>query len=301
MSWDVRGKTILITGATSGIGLTAGVELARRGAHVVLIGRDPAKTNDSVNKVKSAGGTNVDHLLCDFSSQAAIRALATEYRKRYDRLDVLINNAGAANNRRVLTKDGIETTFAVNHLGYFLLTNLLLDLLKKSAPSRVVTVSSIAHRRATLDFNDLGYERDYNILKAYSRSKLANILFSNELSRRLSGTGVTSNSVHPGTVNTNIWAGAPIYARLIINSVLRWFFISAEQGGDTIVQLAADPALEGVTGKYFEKKRPVAPSALALDDRVARQLWDVSANLVGLGFAQNYIVSSKARSCRGGL
>jgi NAD(P)-dependent dehydrogenase (short-subunit alcohol dehydrogenase family) len=283
MSWDVRGKTILITGATNGIGLEASVELARRGARVVMVGRDAARTAAAVARVASRSGSKgVSHLLCDFSSQAAIRELAEVVRAKLPRLDVLVNNAGGVNKARTVTVDGIETTFAVNHLGYFLLTNLLLDLILKSAPARIVTVSSIGHRHGSLDFDDLGYERGYRIMRAYTRSKLANVLFASELARRLSGTKVTSNSLHPGSVDTNIWSGAPGWTKPIIAIALRPFFVSAEKGGATIVQLAADSSLEGVTGQYFEKQRPIAPAPLAQDAALARRLWDVSAKMVGL-------------------
>ena len=284
MTWDVNGKTILVTGATSGIGLEASVELARRGAKMVLVGRNPEKTRAAVEDVKTRGGaSDVTHLLCDFSSQEAIRRLAADYRNRHDRLDVLVNNAGTVYRKRTLTPDGIEATFAVNHLGYFLLTNLLLDLIGKSAPSRIVTVASIGHRGGTLDFDNLGFERGgYRIMRAYARSKLANVLFAAELSRRLAGTGVTSNSLHPGGVNTNIWSGAPTYMKPFVTLLLKPFLISAKEGGDTIVQLAADPALDAVTGRYFEKKRPVAPAPLAEDEALARRLWEVSARLVKL-------------------
>ncbi|HEX4498223.1 MAG TPA: SDR family oxidoreductase [Thermoanaerobaculia bacterium] len=279
-----QGKTILITGATNGIGLEAAVELARGGAKVVMIGRDPARTETAVAGVKARSGSGeVSHLLCDFSSQASIRALAREVLGRLDRLDVLVNNAGAVNKARRLTVDGIEMTFAVNHLGYFLLTNLLLDLLKRSAPARVVTVASIGHRRGTLDFADLGFERGgYAIMRAYTRSKLANVLFANELARRLAGTGVTSNSLHPGSAATNIWSGAPLWAKPLIAILYRPFFISAKEGGETIVQLAASADLEGVTGKYFEKKVAVDPAPLAQDQALAKRLWEVSAEMVGL-------------------
>jgi len=284
MTWDVNGKTVLLTGATSGIGLEASVELARRGAKMVLVGRNPEKTRGAVEDVKARGGaSDVTHLLCDFSSQEAIRRLAADYRNRHDRLDVLVNNAGTVYRKRTLTPDGIEATFAVNHLGYFLLTNLLLDVIRKSAPSRIVTVASIGHRGGTLDFDNLGFERGgYRIMRAYARSKLANVLFAAELSRRLAGTGVTSNSLHPGGVNTNIWSGAPTYMKPFITLLLKPFLISAKEGGDTIVQLAADPALDAVTGRYFEKKRPVAPAPLAEDEALARRLWEVSARLVNL-------------------
>jgi NAD(P)-dependent dehydrogenase (short-subunit alcohol dehydrogenase family) len=279
----VRGKNILVTGATSGIGREASVELARRGARVVLVGRDRARTEGAVAQVRSrSGSAEVSHLLCDFSSQASIRRLAAEVLARHDRLDVLVNNAGGVNKTRQVTVDGIEMTFAVNHLGYFLLTNLLRDLLVRSAPARVVTVASVGHRQGTLDFDDLGYERGYSIMRAYGRSKLANVLFAAELARRLAGTGVTSNSLHPGSVATNIWSGAPLWAKPIIQLFFRPFFLSAEEGGATIVQLAASPELEGVTGKYFEKGKPVEPAPLARDEALAKRLWEVSADMVGL-------------------
>ena len=284
MAWDIRGKTVLVTGATSGIGLEASVALARQGARVIMVGRNQAKTEAARADVASRSGSKeVSSLLADFASQASVRALADAVRSRADRLDVLVNNAGGVNKARTVTADGIETTFAVNHLGYFLLTNLLLDLVVKSAPARVVTVASVGHRRGTLDFEDLGFERGgYSIMRAYSRSKLANILFANELARRRAGSGVTSNSLHPGSVDTNIWSGAPLWAKPIIQVLLRPFFISAEKGGERIVQLAASPELEGVTGKYFEDGKVVDPAPLARDASLATRLWDVSARMVGL-------------------
>src|SRR6185295_9334826 len=207
VAWDIRGKTVLVTGATSGIGLEASVALARQGARVIMVGRNQAKTEAARADVASRSGSKeVSYLLTDFASQASVRALADAVRSRADRLDVLVNNAGGVNKARTVTADGIETTFAVNHLGYFLLTNLLLDLVVKSAPARIVTVASVGHRRGTMDFDDLGFARGYSIMKAYARSKLANVLFAAELARRLAGTGVTSNSLHPGAVATNIWS-----------------------------------------------------------------------------------------------
>lgn len=284
MAWEVRGKTALITGATSGIGLEASVELARRGARVLMVGRDSARTEAAVADVAArSGSTDVAHLLCDFSSQAEIRNLAHSILARLDHLHILVNNAGGVHKARRMTVDGVEATFAVNHLGYFLLTNLLRDLLAGSAPARVVTVASIGHRRGTLDFEDLGLERGYGIMKAYARSKLANVLFAAELARRWAAAGVTSNSLHPGSVATNIWSGAPLWAKPIITLVFRPFFISAREGARGIVTLAADPALEGVTGKYYEGGRAVEPAPLARDEALARRLWEVSAAMVGLG------------------
>jgi retinol dehydrogenase 14 len=285
VAWDIRGKTVLVTGATSGIGLEASVALARQGARVVMVGRNEAKTVAAVAEVAGRSGSkDVSYFLADFSSQASVRALADAVRARVYRLDVLVNNAGGVHKARGVTVDGIEATFAVNHLGYFLLTNLLLDLVVKSAPARVVTVASVGHRRGTLDFEDLGFERGgYSIMRAYSRSKLANVLFAAELARRLAGTGVTSNSLHPGSVDTNIWSGAPLWAKPLIQIVFRPFFISAEKGGERIVQLAASPELEGVTGKYFEDGKVVDPAPLARDGALATRLWDVSARMVRLG------------------
>jgi NAD(P)-dependent dehydrogenase (short-subunit alcohol dehydrogenase family) len=283
MTWEIRGRTVLVTGATSGIGRESAVQLARLGARVMLVGRDPARTKaTAVDVANRAGSQMVSHLLCDFSSQAAIRRLAEQVAERHDRLDVLVNNAGGVNRARRLTEDGIESTFAVNHLGYFLLTNLLLDLLKRSAPARVVSVASVGHRAGTLDFDDLGFRRGYTVLRAYQRSKLANVLFAKELARRLAGTGVTSNSLHPGTVATNIWSGAPMWAKPVITLALRPFFISAEHGAERITQLVVDPDLADVTGAYFEDGRRVEPSPLAQDQALARRLWDVSARLAGM-------------------
>ena len=283
MGWNIGGKTVLVTGATSGIGLEASVALARQGARVVMVGRDRAKTELAAVAVTARAGVKPEaQLLCDFSSQASIRALAGQVLERFERVDVLVNNAGGVNKTRRLSADGIEATFAVNHLGYFLLTNLLLDRLVRSAPARVVTVASVGHRHGTLDFDDLGYERGYSIMKAYARSKLANVLFAAELARRLEGTGVTSNSLHPGAVATNIWSGAPLWAKPIILLLFRPFFISAEKGGSYIVRLAASPELDGVTGKYFEEGRRVEPAPLAQDAALARGLWQVSGSMVGL-------------------
>jgi NAD(P)-dependent dehydrogenase (short-subunit alcohol dehydrogenase family) len=283
VDWDVRGKTVLLTGATSGIGLEASVALAKLGAQVVMVGRDTARTESALaDIIARSGSKDVSHLICDLSSQTAIRELATAVRTRYDRLHVLVNNAGGVNKTRRVTIDGIEATFAVNHLGYFLLTSLLGDLIVRSAPARIVTVASIGHRRGALDFEDMGYQRGYSIMRAYARSKLANVLFATELARRLAGTGVTSNSLHPGSVQTRIWSGAPAWAKPFIQILLRPFFISAEKGASYIVELVARPDLAGVTGKYFEEGKMVDPSPLAMDSALARRLWDVSASMVGL-------------------
>jgi NAD(P)-dependent dehydrogenase (short-subunit alcohol dehydrogenase family) len=272
-----------VTGASRGIGREACLRLASLGARVVMVGRDRERTERARAEVAArSGSAAVSWLLCDFESQRDVRGLAAEFLARHDRLHVLLNNAGGVNKARRLTADGVEATFAVNHLGYFLLTNLLRDVLRRSAPARVVNVASIGHRRGTLDFADLGFARGYSIMKAYARSKLANVLFSAELARRLAGSGVTSNAVHPGAVDTNIWSGAPLWAKPVIALALRPFFISVEKGAGPLVWLAADPALDTVTGRYFERYKEVAPAPLAADAALARRLWDESARLAGL-------------------
>jgi retinol dehydrogenase 14 len=279
MSWNIEGKVVLITGATGGIGLEAAIALSRQGARPVIVGRDPDRTRAALIDIRNRSGTQVQSYLCDFSRQDDIRSLAAAVRRDQPRLDVLVNNAGGVHKRRALTVDGIEKTFATNHLGYFLLTTLLLDLIVRSTPARIVTVASIGHRGGTMNFDDLGFERGYWIMRAYRRSKLANVLFANELARRLAGTGVTSNSLHPGGVATNIWSGAPLWTKPLIHFWLRRRFISAAAGAETIVQLAASPALEGVTGCYFEEQESVTPARLAQDEPLARRLWEISERM----------------------
>jgi retinol dehydrogenase 14 len=280
---DLAGKTILITGATSGIGLEASVALATMGARLVVVGRDPAKTARKVEEVRSrSGSTIVESLLCDVASQSQVHRLAAAFVERHERLDVLVNNAGTVYAKRTVTEDGMEATFAVNYLSAFLLTNLLLDRLTQSAPARVVNVASNGHYGGTLDFDDLGFERGYQIMRAYSRSKLADVLFTRELARRLRGTGVTVNCVHPGVVATNIWDHGPAISRPIFAIAKRVGMISPAAGGATIVYLAASPEVAAKTGLYFEKNLPKSPSRLAQDDALAARLWEESAHLVKL-------------------
>jgi retinol dehydrogenase 14 len=244
------------------------------------VARNAAKGEAALSDVRArSGSSKVSLLCCDFASQSSTRRLAAEYRDRHQRLDVLVNNAGLVSSTRELTEDGIEQTFAVNHLGYFLLTNLLLDRLIASAPARIVNVASVGHRRGTMDFDDLGFEKGYWIMKAYSRSKLGNVLFTRELARRLEGKRVTVNCLHPGGVATSIWGKAPGWAKPFL-SIAKLFMITPEQGGDRIVYLATDPAVEGKTGGYYEKNRLVSPSTRAQDPELAKKLWDVSCQLV---------------------
>ena len=283
MTEPISGKTVLITGATSGIGLEASAKLAGMGAELVLVGRDRARGEAAVAAVKRrSGSTAVALMRCDFASLTQIRALAAEVVASRPKLHVLVNNAGSVSARREVTEDGIERTFAVNHLGPFLLTNLLLDLLRRSAPARVVTVASAAHRQGDMPFDDLQFENGgYGTMRAYARSKLANVLFTAELARRLARTGVTANCLHPGAVATNIWSHAPRYAQPLL-AVAKLFMISAEKGADTIVHLAASPEVEGLTGGYYERNRKVLPSPLAQDEEITKTLWERSAAIVGL-------------------
>ncbi|MDP2308886.1 MAG: SDR family oxidoreductase [Pseudomonadota bacterium] len=285
MERDLVGKVMLVTGASSGIGLEAGVQLAARGAEVILVARDRTRGEAALADVRQrAGSEKVSLMLCDLSSQAAIRAFAAEFLERHDRLDVLVNNAGGVSDHRTVTVDGIEQTFAVNHLAYFQLTLLLLDLLERSAPSRVVNVASRGHERGTMDIEDPGYEKGgYSIMGAYCRSKLGNVLFTNELARRMAGRGVTANSVHPGGVATNIWSRAPGWAKPFI-AVIGWFaLIPPSQGARPLVHLAGSAEMEGRTGEYWHELRRKEPSALARDADLAARLWARSAELVGVG------------------
>lgn len=286
---DLSGKTILVTGATNGIGLEAAVAFARSGARVVITGRDPARIDAALAAIRQRSGSHdIEGLQADFASQAAVRRLADGVLASCPRIDVLVNNAGSVNPARTLTGDGIETTFAVNHLGPFLLTNLLRDRIVASAPARIVNVASVAHTRGTLDFDDLNFDHGYRIMRAYSRSKLANMLFTRELAKRLAGTGVTVNALHPGTVATGIWGhGAPNagWKRVLYSAVfvpVRSFMLTPERGAQTIVYLAASPEVAGKTGLYFEKNQPKQPAPLALDDDLASRLWNTSAAMTGL-------------------
>jgi retinol dehydrogenase 14 len=283
MAWDIRGKRVLVTGATSGIGLAAARSLAKQGAKVVMVGRDAAKTARCLEDVSAAApAAEVTSLLCDFSRQTEVRRLADEVLRRFDRLDVLVNNAGTVFKDRTVTEDGIEATFAVNHLGYFLLTQLLLDRIVRSAPARIVNVASIGHRYGTMDFDDLGFERGYRIMRAYARSKLANVLYTRLLAQKLAGRGVTVNCLHPGAVETNIWSGAPAWLRPVLWVIGKLTFIPAEEGAQRIVQLVVSPELSETTGQYFEEGKLAQPSPAARDDALARRLWEESERLTGL-------------------
>jgi len=278
-------KTILVTGATSGIGKVTARALAQQGHRMVLLARDVQKAEETAAEIRrSAGHDRVETLLCDLGSQAQIRRAAEEFKRRHDRLHVLVNNAGGIFMKHGLSADGIEQTFAIDHLAYFLLTNLLSDVLKASAPARVVNVASAASAGGHIDFDDPELKRRYNGIRAYSNAKLANILFSNELARRLSGTGVTSNALHPGVVATGFGRNDNGIFTLAVK-LARPFLVSEEEGARTSIHLATSPEVEGVTGQYFVKRRRRRPPREALDESVARRLWDVSARMTGVQLA----------------
>jgi len=278
----MKDKVILITGATNGIGKVAASELAKQGATVVIVGRSAEKTMATVKDIQEATGhqQQVDYLLADLSSMAEVRRLAEKFKKKYDRLDVLINNAGATFTSREETVDSYEKTFATNHLAYFLLTTLLLDVLKASAPSRIVSVASNAHMFGKINFEDL-QNRSYGFqgFGAYSNSKLANIMFTYELDRRLKGTGVTANVLHPGFVATAFGQNNPGLFSSGIKLLQSAFALTPQQGADTIVYLASSSAVEGVTGKYWEKRKAISSSKSSYDEAAAKRLWEVSEEL----------------------
>ncbi len=277
----MKGRICLVTGVTAGIGKATARALAAQGATVVAVARDAARGQAAVDEIRSATGSEAVHLrLCDVSSQADVRRFAAAFRAEHERLHVLVNNAGAIFGERTLTADGIEATFATNHLGYYLLTELLLDVLQASAPARVVSVASSAHRGATLDFDDLQFaRRAYTSLGVYAASKLANVLWSAELARRLSGTGVTANALHPGVIGSNFArAAGPGWMRFGLK-LLRPFLLTPEKGAATSVYLASSPEVLGVSGQYFDAKKAVAPHPLASDAEARRRLWAISEEL----------------------
>ncbi len=281
---ELSGKTILITGGTNGIGEAAALELARKGAEIIIVGRTPAKTQFVVNQIRSASGNpSIEGLIADLSSMAQVRQLAQSYRQKHAHLHVLINNAGAIFANRLVTADGYERTFALNHLSYFLLTNLLLDMIKSDAPARIVNVSSRAHERSQLNFDDLQNERmyPYGGYRAYGQSKLANVLFTYELARRLAGTGVTVNALHPGTVATGFGVNNRGAMRLGMQ-IFHQFALTPMQGADTVVYLASSPEVEGITGKYWTLRKQVQSSPESYDEEAQKRLWTLSTQLVGL-------------------
>jgi NAD(P)-dependent dehydrogenase (short-subunit alcohol dehydrogenase family) len=279
---QMKGKTCMVTGATSGIGLVTAQALAQQGATVIVVGRNPGKGVDTVASIRQeTGNPEVEFMLADLSVQAPVRTLAREFTARHARLDVLVNNAGAFFFKRQLSADGIEMTFALNYVSVFLLTHLLLEALQASDSARIVNVSSDAHRSARMHFEDLKGQRRYTGFGAYSQAKLAVVLFTYELARRLQGAHVTVNALHPGFVATNLYATsggvmkllAPLFARIAL---------SPEEGAQTSIYLAASPEVMGVSGAYFARKQAVRSSPASYDQAVAQRLWTISAELTGL-------------------
>ena len=276
----MTGKTVLVTGGTSGIGKATALGLATMGARLAITGRDAVRGDEAAEEILAAGGGQVDAFVADLSSQAEVRRLADEVLQRLPRIDVLVNNVGGYWNTRHVTADGLERTFALNHLAPFLLTTLLLDRLKRDAPARVVTVSSNAHAAGRIDFDDLQGEASYSGSKAYNQSKLANVLFTYELARRLTGSGVTANVLHPGVVRTAFGADDPGRMQQIFIPLARWFFKSPTAGAATSIYLASSPDVEEVTGAYFVNSKAKRSSESSYEVDAAARLWQVTAELV---------------------
>jgi len=280
MDQSMQGKTILVTGATNGIGLVAARELARMGAQTVLVSRSAEKCANAVAQIKEeTGNEQVEFIAADLSTSAGVQQTAHEFKKRHTRLDVLLNNAGAVFMSRLVTTDGIEMTIALNHLNYFHLTALLLDVLKNSGPARVVNVSSDAHRGGKINLEDIQLKKGYSGLTAYSQSKLANVLFTYELARKLQGTNVTSNALHPGFVNTGFAKNNGGIFRLAM-SLLSPVQKKVDDGAKTSIYLATSPEVEGVSGKYFTDSKAVDSDPASYDLSTAEKLWQLSLEMI---------------------
>ncbi|MFB0516803.1 MAG: SDR family oxidoreductase [Candidatus Neomarinimicrobiota bacterium] len=279
----MNAKVCLVTGANRGIGKATALGLARMGATVVMVSRDRQLGEAAREEIRQATGSlKVDLLVADLASLPAVREMAASFKEHHPRLHVLVNNAGVVKRHRTLTEDGFETTFAVNHLAPFLLTNLLLEILKASAPARIVNVASMVHQWGKIDFNDLQGEKRYTMNKAYNQSKLANVLFTYELARRLEGTGVTANCVHPGMVVSDLGREYTGFMALMANKLWRPFMKSPQQGAATSIYLASSQEVAGVTGKYFANQRAKKSSRASYDQETARRLWEVSKQLAGI-------------------
>ena len=281
-SRPMAGKTVLVTGGTGGIGRATAMGLAMMGVHLGITGRDRGRTEQAAAEIRAASGGQVDMFVADLSSQSEVRRLADEVLQACPRLDVLVNNVGGYWNTRHVTADGLERTFALDYLAPFLLTNLLLDRLKQSAPARVVTVASNAHTTGRIDFDDLQSERSYSGSRGDSQSKLGNVLFTYELARRLQATSVTANALHPGVVSTSFGAEDPGGVQRLFVPFVRPFLKTPVQGAATSILLASSPDLEQVSGRYFANSKPKRSSKASYDQTAAARLWQVSAELVGL-------------------
>jgi NAD(P)-dependent dehydrogenase (short-subunit alcohol dehydrogenase family) len=275
---EMEGATVMVTGANSGIGFVAAREIARKGASVVLVCRDAEKGKIALEEIeKGTENQSSELLIADLSSLESVRTLAQDFRKTHEKLHILMNNAGVIMGKRIVTSDGMETTFQVNYLSHFLLTNLLLDVLKNSAPARIVNTTSDAHFSGKMDFDDLQGEGSYGAMKSYSQSKLAQVLFTHELAEKLKGTGVTANCVHPGAVRTR-WGDEAGVLGIGIR-LARPFMLSPEKGAETLIFVATSNEIEGVTGKYFTKKQVMDSSKESYSNEEAEKLWEISLKL----------------------
>ncbi len=282
MNSEMQNKVVMVTGATNGIGFEAAKALAAQGATVVGVGRNPQKSRDAAAQItRTTGNSKVEFLVGDLSVQAQVRQLAATFKQKYSRLDVLLNNAGGFFARREVSADGIEMTWALNHLNYFLLTDQLLEVLKASAPARIVNVSSGAHTGANgINFADVEFKSGYSGWTAYGHSKLANVMFTYELARRLEGTQVTANALHPGFVATGFGHNNGGLMRTGMNVVQKIAAKKPEQGAATSIYLASSPEVEGVTGKYFSDSKETKSSAAAYDVDAQKRLWELSERMV---------------------
>ena len=277
------GKVCLVTGATSGIGKVTAAILASRCAEVIVTGRSLDKIEKTVQEIKSETGNGAVHgLLADFSDLDQVRDLAGKFKTCFSNLDVLVNNAGSFFNTRRETRYGVEKTFLVNHLAPFLLTNLLIDTMQDSTQARIINVSSEAHQYGTININDLGFKRGYFGMKAYARSKLANILFTYETVQRLGESRITVNALHPGHVATDIWRTEFSFIGPALKKVMGMFALTPEEGADNTIYLASSPDVVGVTGKYFVKREPAQSSPLSYDEELAKRLWEISEELTSI-------------------
>ncbi len=277
----MKGKTVLVTGSSSGIGFETAKALAQQGAEVILAARSEDKLKEAVAAIKAAtGNDNLKYYTADFSSQKSVRELAAKVKKDYTKLDVLVNNAGGVFPEFKTTEDGLEMTIATNHFAYFLLTNLLLDLLKKADSARIVSVASGSHYQGKIDFESFRKDKGYFIMKAYAQSKLANVLFTAELAERLNGTRITANCLHPGFVKTDIGnKGTQWYAKFFWTLASRIGAISVQDGAKTSIYLASSSLVNGVTGKYFDKCKAKEEAPLAKDHELQKETWKVSEQL----------------------
>ena len=270
---ELKNKTAIITGATSGIGRVTAIDIAREGARMVLPVRNIEKGKALKDEIeKETGNTNVEIMHCNLASLDSVRQFAKDFQKKHDKLHLLVNNAGLWETKRKESDDGIEMNFAVNHLAPFLMTNLLLDTIKKSAPARIISVASTAHKYGKMRFNDPEGKKSWGSMQSYAQSKLANILFTRRLARDLEGSGVTANCLHPGVVNTQLFSKLPG----VIQKISSLFMITPEKGAQTSIYLATSPDVENITGEYFDKRKIAKTTAHARDMQVADTLWEVS-------------------------